>query len=434
MKRHSLGSVLFALVFLALVVPVSADGFIIPLPRPERPVPFRDSLSIKYHRVTVDIEDQAATTHVDQVFVNEMPYDIEGEYIFPLPEGASISQFAMWVDGKRLEAQVLNRDEAREIYEDIVRQQRDPALLEYIGRNAFRARIYPIPARGEKRVELEYTQVLPQDQGLIEYVYPLNTEKFSARPLEQASVSVRITSRQPLKSIYSPSHEVAVHRVSDLIAEVGYEESNVTPDKDFVLYYSANEDDLGINLLSYKEPGQDGFFLMLLAPRVERGAHDVVAKDVFFVLDTSGSMRGDKLAQAKRAARYVLQNLNSEDRFSIVTFSTGIRLYEDGLKRAAEAERAYPFISELQAGGGTNISRALEEALAQTQRGRPQSIIFLTDGLATEGERDTAKILRKVGNLAADNVSIFAFGVGYDVDTTLLDKVTQNHHGTSVYV
>ncbi|MBC7239848.1 MAG: hypothetical protein H5T71_07100, partial [Chloroflexi bacterium] len=182
-------TILVCLAALAIAQPVRADGIIIPIPIPPRPPEPIKSLAIKYHEVDVTIEGQIATTHIDQVFLNELPYDIEGDYIFPLPEGASISQFAMWVDGQRLEAQVLEKDEARRIYEDIVRERRDPALLEYVGRNAFRARIFPIPARGEKRIELEYTEVLPREGDLVRYAYPLNTEKFSTKPLERVRVT-----------------------------------------------------------------------------------------------------------------------------------------------------------------------------------------------------------------------------------------------------
>ena len=152
--------------------PALADGLIIPVPPPEMPPVEVPYLTVKYHHVTVTIDEQVATTHVDQVFVNEASYEIEGTYIFPLPEEATISAFSMWVDGQKLEGQVLGREEARRIYEDIVRSRRDPALLEYVGRDTFQASIFPIPAGAERRIELEYSQVLPGDNGLVEYVYP----------------------------------------------------------------------------------------------------------------------------------------------------------------------------------------------------------------------------------------------------------------------
>jgi Ca-activated chloride channel family protein len=434
MKKHLIILALVILTLAAVAGPARADGLIIPRPRPPQPQPSLRSLTVKEHHVTVTIDNQVATTRVDQTFINETAYEIEGEYIFPLPDGANISRFAMWVDGKRLEAEVLDRDRAQRIYEDIVRQQRDPALLEYMGRNAFRARIYPIAAWGEKRVEIEYSELLTADQGLVRYTYPLNTEKFSLRPLKEVSVQVNIASRQPLQGIYSPSHEVRVQRDGQFKASARYAEQDTTPDQDFVLYYQINAQELGANVLSYREGNEDGFFLLLLAPQDVVRQQAIVAKDVFFVLDTSGSMRGEKLTQAKEAAKYVLDNLNPDDRFNIIAFSSGTNAYASAARPAREVDEARSFIENLRASGGTNIDRALQETLSQTRRDRPQVIIFLTDGLATEGERATEKIIARVDERARDNVRIFAFGVGYDVNTLLLDTVTQGHHGTSAYV
>ncbi|MBC8446514.1 MAG: trypsin, partial [Chloroflexi bacterium] len=302
MKRRIL---LAAVVVLGLIMATAgisyADGIIIPEPPPHIPITEVRNLTIKYHRVRVTIENQVATTRIDQVFVNEAPYQVEGTYIFPLPEEAAISEFSMWVDGEKLEGQVLDKDQARRIYEDIVRRRKDPALLEYVGRNAFQAQIFPIPSHGERRVELEYSQVLSMEGGLVKYVYPLNTERFSARPLEEVTISVEIHSNEPIKAIYSASHQVAVDRRGDYNATVGYEEYDVLPDRDFELYYTISDEDFGLNLLSYREPGEDGFFLLLVAPKVEVEEREVAEQDVILVLDTSGSMRGEKLDQAKGA-------------------------------------------------------------------------------------------------------------------------------------
>ena len=162
---------------------VHADGVVIVEPPPGVPPTEAPNLVVEYHRVSVDITDQVASTEVDQVFLNDTMHDLEGIYIFPLPEEAAISEFAMYVDGERWDGEILPRDEARAIYEDIVRQRLDPALLEYVGRDTFKASIFPIEPGDDRRVELAYTQVLRNEGGLVKYVYPLDTERFSARPL-----------------------------------------------------------------------------------------------------------------------------------------------------------------------------------------------------------------------------------------------------------
>jgi Ca-activated chloride channel family protein len=429
--------VLFAAlsIFLFALAPAYADGIIIPEPPPPHIPPQPAPLAIKYHRVDVTIEDQVATTHVDQVFVNEAGYAIEGTYIFPLPEEAAISEFSMWVDGEEVEGKVLGREEARRIYEDIVRRQRDPALLEYIGKDMFQASIFPIPPGEERRVEMTYSQILPLDNGLVRYVYPLSTEKFSSRPLQEASVRVEVRSQQPIKAIYSSSHKVAVDRPSDYRAVVGYEDYDVTPNKDFVLYYTVSQEAFGLNLLSYKAGSyEDGFFLLLVAPDVEVAEREVVAKDMIFVLDTSGSMEGEKMEQAKDALEFVLDHLNPEDRFNVVSFSTGVRSYASRLRAAEERGEAQRFVRNLEAAGGTDINRAMLEALAMADAERPTIIIFLTDGLPTEGTVEADIILDNIKQAARDNARIFPFGVGDDVNTLLLDSMARNHRGASAYV
>jgi Ca-activated chloride channel family protein len=414
--------------FLAVAPPVAADGVIIP-DRPDL-----SYLTIKYHRVQVIIEDQVATTHIDQVFVNESGRTVEGTYLFPLPEEAAISEFVMWVDGKRVVGEVLTRDKARRIYDDIVRRRRDPALLEYVGHDLFQASIFPIPAGDERRIEIQYSQVLPAEGGLIRYVYPLSTEQFSARPLEDVSVSVSVTSKEPIKAVYSPSHPVVIDREDEYRVRAGWEDRDVAPNRDFALYYTVSEQALGVNLLSYKERGEDGFYMLLVAPKLRVDEAQVVAKDVILVLDSSGSMEGEKIAQAKDALQFVLDNLNPRDRFNIVKFSTGVQTYADGLQSMRRARDAANWVRHIQAGGGTDINRAMLEALDTADRERPTVIIFLTDGLPTEGVVETDLILNNVKQAAGSNVRVFPFGVGDDVNTLLLDTMGRELRGASAYV
>ena len=321
----------------------------------------------------------------------------------------------------------------RAIYEDIVRSQRDPALLEYVGRGAFQASIFPIPPGGQRRIELTYSQVLPQTAGLVHYRYPLNTEKFSASDIDEVAVTVHLADKAPIRAIYSPSHPVEVVREGDRRATASYEAQNVRPDRDFDLYYSLSTDAVAVNLLSYKPFDEDGFFLLLVTPPVE-SAGQAVAKDVMLVLDTSGSMDGEKIVQAKAAADYVLDHLGEDDRFNIVAFSTATRLFSDRPVSAARRDEGHAFVRSLAAAGSTDINRALLEALAGADAERPTVLIFLTDGLPTAGEVDPDRIVANIAAEAPKSVRLFAFGVGYDVDTVLLDQLSSGQRGTSAYV
>ncbi|MFW6183138.1 MAG: VIT domain-containing protein [Chloroflexota bacterium] len=429
---------LLLIVLLLPALPAAAQG---PTPQPEPftpppspPIWTEGELKIEYQRVDVTIDDQVATTRIDQLFVNENEWMVEGAYLFPLPPGASVSELTMWVDEQPIEARILSAGEARAIYDDIVRQMRDPALLEYVGSGAIQANVFPIPPQGERRIEIEYTHVLPVDNGLIHYVYPQATTLYTNLPLEQQSIRVQVNSNEAIRAVYSPSHAVSINRDGEFRATAGYEDSNVTPEQDFELYYSVSPEAIGLNLMTYKEAGEDGYFLMLLSPAVSVDPDEVVARDVMIVLDTSGSMEGQKLAQAKNAAHYVVEHLNPEDRFNIVSFSTGVRSYAPQLLPASDAGDAASFIDNLQALGGTNIGLALLEAMQQADAERPLTVLFLTDGLATEGIVETPRLLDAVAQAAPPSARLFAFGVGHDVDTLLLDSLTETHRGATTYV
>ncbi|MCB9079393.1 MAG: VWA domain-containing protein [Anaerolineaceae bacterium] len=398
-------------------------------PPPPREVPY---LTVESLRVDVTIDNQVATTHVEQVFRNDSQWSLEGTYIFPLPEEAAINDFAMWINGDRVEGQLYTKEEARQIYDNIVRRRLDPALLEYVGRDLFQASIFPIEPGDTRRVELEYTQILPVDNGLVQYVHPLTAEKFSQRPLESVAITVNVTSNDAIKAIYSPSHPVSIDRDGRFSALAGWEDFDVRPTSDFSLFYSVSPDDIGVNLLSTKERDEDGFFTLLIAPNVE--AEQIVDKDVTLVLDVSGSMEGEKMEQARDALKYVLDNLNEGDRFNIIAFSTGVRAFStqpEPISKVAEARR---FVDNLRPEGSTDINRALLEAIDSADSERPTIVIFLTDGLPTSGTTETPLIVNNIEQAAGSNLRIFPFGVGDDVDTVLLDTLAQRQRGTSAYV
>jgi Ca-activated chloride channel family protein len=375
-----------------------------------------------------------ATTSIDQVFKNDYDVDLEGTYMFPLPEEAAITDFSMYVDGKKVSGKILDKDKARQVYEDIVRQMKDPGLLEYVGRNMFKARVYPIPKRGEKRVQLVYKQTLKYDSGVYKYVYPLDTEKYSPKPLEEVTISAKIKSKAPIKSLYSPSHKLDT-KIEDYSASCGYEARNVKPDKNFVLYYSVSEKDVGLNLLSYKKRGEDGYFMLLLSPGQLKGK--TINKDIIFVLDTSGSMSGEKIKQAKEALRFCINKLDKRDRFNVIGFATDIDNYKDSLVPASRrnTKGALKFIDKLEARGGTNINDALLSSLKMfSDSRRPRMLVFLTDGEPTVGETDIKEIIENLDDANKAKARIFVFGVGSDVNSHLLDKMSEVHRGVSEYV
>src|ERR1017187_9492938 len=453
MKRLIAFSALLVLFGLASPVPqCRADGFIIvdpahwrprpplrPIPGPWQPRPYDFApLEVTYHHVNVKINDQVATTSVDEEFYNPNPQQLEGTYLFPVPKGAQINKFAMDIGGKQVEAELLPADKARRIYEDIVRKLKDPALLEYADRDVFKVRIFPIEPNSKKRITLSYTQLLKADNGLMSYVYPLNTEKFSAKPIRNVSIKVDLESKRPLKSIYSPSHSVEVKRHGADRATAGFEASDVQPDTDFALYFAPEKDEIGVNLLTHRKSDEDGYFLLLASPGVDVKEKQVVMKDVAFVLDTSGSMAGKKLEQARKALQFCVENLNDADRFEIIRFSTEVEpLFEKLVKATAQNRaKANDFIKDLKPIGGTAIDDALRKALALRPGGedRPFVVIFLTDGRPTIGTTDEDQIVANVKKQNDARTRVFCFGIGTDVNTHLLDRITEDTRAVSQYV
>ena len=437
------------LVSLGLSLASTADGLIVvpDVPPGIRPVPGHPAwapLEVRYHHVTAKVTGPVAVTEVDQVFFNPGSSRLEGTYLFPVPKGARIDRFEMDVNGKMTTAELLDAAKARGIYEEIVRKMRDPALLEYAGQGLAKVRIFPIEPRSEKRIRLKYTEVLTKEGGLLKYLYPLNTEKFSSQPVKSVSVKVEVELPEGVRTVWSPSHEVEVTRHGPKGAVAGWEAKDVRPDTDFQLFVAPSTgSEVAAHVLAYREPGEaEGSFLLVLSPARELSAEKVVRKDVVFVLDTSGSMaeRG-KLEQAKRALSFCLRNLNDGDRFEVVRFSTEAEPLFGRLVAAGKANvgKADAFVGGLKPLGGTAIEDALLSALEplkeQGEAGRPYNVVFLTDGRPTVGTTGDDAIVGSVGKARGDRtVRVFSFGVGTDVNTHLLDRLSESTRAASRYV
>lgn len=417
-----------------------ADGFIIvsgPVEVPVGHFAFAP-LEVSYHRVTAKIAGQVCTTTVEEEFFNPNPQMLEGTYLFPVPKTAQIDKFTMVIDGKEASAELLAADKARSIYEEIVRRKRDPALLEYADRNVFKVRIFPIEPHSRKQVKIVYTEILKSDSGLMSYLYPLNTEKFSAAPVKDVSVTVDLTCDRPLTSIYSPSHDVTIKRDGTNHATVQYRAQNVRPDTDFQLYFAPQKREVSLDLLTYRPEGEDGYFLLLAAPGTLT-AEKHLPKDVTFVLDTSGSMAdGNKLVQAKKALQFCIANLNADDRFEIIRFSSEAEPFFGKLTEAKEdaVAKAQKFVASLKPDGGTAIYEALQKAAAlrPEKNERPYVVIFMTDGLPTVGEQREDPIVELAQKAGNAGTRIFCFGMGNDVNAKLLDRIVDGTHAVSDYV
>lgn len=441
MKRSAISIYLFA--FLAALMPglLKAGGFIVVSPSGQ-PQAVTTYLECREQKAEVNIEERLAITEIDQTFYNPSNSRLEGYFIFPIPENSVIKKFTMFINGQETEAELLEASKAKKIYEDIVRSMKDPALLEYSNQGLFRVRIFPIEPRSEKRIRISYSEVLPMDAGTMEYTYGLKTRKFSQAKGCNFSIKVNVNSKDKIKNLYCPTHIAEINSKSAHKSVVGFESSDVNADQNFRLYYSTDNSKIGMSMLSYKKRKEDGYYFLSMSPGFEDESIEVVNKDITFILDVSGSMAGDKLKQAKKALLFCIENLNEGDCFDIVRFSTEAEALFQGPKEATEANKqeARDFVEDLRAIGGTNIEEAMQVALdAKSEKtgpadGRPHLVIFITDGKPTIGETQEEALLASIRKSNSAENRIFTFGIGNEINTHLLDKITAETQAYRSYI
>ena len=424
---------LFAL--FAAICPVAAwgQGFIVP----HREIRVAGACNVESVSFDATVKDQIAEVRLAQVIHNHSSIQLEAQYIFPVPPDALINQFMLMIDDKEVPARMYTREEATRIYESIVRTRKDPALLQYVGYGALQTNVFPVPPHGSRKISLRYGQLCRRDRDVTEIVFPLTPAKLSGKPIAELKMTVRIESPGRIKSVYSPAYAVNVERPDDHCAVVRYTQMHSVPAEDLRLLWTVSDRPVGATVLSYRpNEAEDGFFLLLASPDV-KPTEKIASKTVVFAIDRSGSMAGQKIEQARNALKFVLNNLREGDTFNIIAYDDRVESFKPELQRYNEESRAAAmrFIETINDGGSTNIDGALKRAFELVgQTGRPSYVIFLTDGLPTAGEQNESRIAANAKQANAGNARLFAFGVGYDVNARLLDRLTTENSGTSDYV
>ena len=401
------------------------------------PVP-QSTYKIKSLEVNVRLSEQVAKVQVRQSFVNTGSRPMEVSLVFPLPYDGAVDQLTLLIDGKEVSAKLLPAKEARARYEEIVRKNRDPALLEWIGTGMFQTSVFPVPPGAERSVTLRYTQLCRKTDGATDFLFPLSTAKYTSTPVEEIKFHVAIDSEQPIKNVYSPTQSVEIKRPDDEHAIVNYTVHNEIPTSDFRLFYDVGKGSVGTTVMSYRHDAhEDGYFLLLASPEIKAADAARPKKTVVFVLDRSGSMTGEKIEQAKGAVKFVLNNLREGDLFNIIAFDSEVESWRPELQRFNDETRkkALGFVEGIEAGGSTNIDGALKTALTQMKdASRPNIVLFMTDGLPTDGEQNEAKIVANSQEYNKVHARIFTFGVGFDLNSRLLDRLSRENFGQSEFV
>src|SRR3989440_9149113 len=406
----------------SVAAPASAQGWIEPI----RPFP---SGSIERIRsaVQVAVAARIARVTVEEWFRNTGPGLGEGIYLYPLPGEAVFSDFSLWQGDRELKGETMDATQARGIYETIVRQKRDPALIELAGHGLLRARVFPITPGETRKITLRYTQVLDRIGDALRFRYAAGTAAASR------SFRLQVDSTAGLGDPYSPTHRLTVTHSGDHL-DLALADTTAAGDLELLLPLARGL--VGMSLLTQQSAGEDGSFMLLLAPGRAAEVGEPLRRDVVAVLDVSGSMSGDKLDQAKAALVQLLGGLRSSDRFRVVTFGSGVRRYTVGWTDASadSVRAAQDWIRRLDTGGGTNIAGALTEGLAEQPReGALGVVVFLTDGLPTVGGTDPERVAEQAER-SRGPFRGFAFGIGYDVNTYLFDRLTDRARGITEYI
>lgn len=418
-------------------VSIDADNVVIPQ---VRPLPWREQVGVvrlSAVEATVTINDQVATTELVLTLENPTSRPLETQVLLPVPAKSAVRSFQLEGAGPTLEAKLLPRDEARRIYEEIVRRTRDPGLVEFMDQQLIKTSVFPVPPNGAQKARIVYEQVLSADLNRVEYVLPRSDAIASSGVTW--TYNIRVRSGAPIATLYSPSHELSVERVGpgELKARVTPAAASA-PGPLRLAYLTDHGRELTSSVITYPDPEGGGGYFMLLAAGLDAGLDaPALKRELTLVLDRSGSMQGAKIEQARKAALQVIAGLREGELFNIVDYSDTVATLSPHpiAKDAAAVKRVEEYLANIRAVGGTNIHDALLEAVRPAPaQGVVPLVLFLTDGLATVGVTQETPLREAVSKGNAHHRRIFTFGVGFDVNAALLSAVAQRSRGASTFV
>ena len=389
---------------------------------------------VRYSESRVEVVDGRAVSRTEER-VSAVKPGARTVGIVPLPVGVGAHEVAVTIDGRAAGGRYLAAADAGKAYGALAEGTGSGRILALVGRPAWLLPSVKLGARSEVVVELQ--QGLGAEGGLRTLELPMPAAEFTASPVRRVRVALSLQETAPIRAVFSPSHEIEVSRPSLRAASVRVAMERLGHGDPLRLFWAADTDDLGLRILTHRGEEEDvGYFLLLGNPTGSAAGDAPVAKDVVLVVDTSGSMRGEKMEQARSAIEYVLGHLGRDDRFNVVAFGTDVTSFSEGLTANTAQSRAsaQTFVEDLVAHGRTNISGALHAGLAGVASDRPRIMLFLTDGTPTAGERDPKRIVSMLPATNTSGTQVFVFGVGHDVNAHLLDQIADQTKGASAYV
>lgn len=384
----------------------------------------------------VQINDGAASTTLQIALRNMGSTPAEAVLLLPVPDDAAVGTFLFEGQTAEPTAQIMRRDEARRLYEQIVARVRDPALLEFAGYNLIRSSVFPVPAGGTQKVRLTYENILPADGNRIDYVLPRSESLDRRVPWR---IAVDLQAGHPISTVYSPSHDLVTERRSEKRILVHLADSSPMAPGPFLLSYLLERSGVSASIFAYPDPATGGGYFLLMAglPASIADNPAQVKREVTIVIDRSGSMAGEKMDQVRAAASQVIEGLADGETFNIIDYSTTVSSLarQPVIKGRQSLLEARAYLQAMRPGGGTNIHDALVEALIQQPTaGMMPIVLFLTDGLPTVGQTSETAIRDVIEKGNPHQRRVFTFGVGSDVNVPLLDRLADVTRATATYV
>lgn len=409
------------------------------------------AISIKSHDVSVVINNGFAKTEVDQVFTNSGDQDLEAVYSFPLPRQASLAEVSLWINGQEVIGEVLEKQQAKALYEDQKAQGNNTALAAKDDFKTFDISVYPVKAQADTRVRLVYYQPLNIDMNVGRYVYPLqeggvDDERIAFWSVdsdvkESFTFDLTLKSAQPVKDVRLPgytqqgkieqvttAHEEATGNNHIYHARLDFAEG-ASLTEDVVFYYRLDDTvPARVEIIPYKEADSTtGSFMLTITPgasltRISEGV------DWVFVLDKSGSMGGGKIQTLTEGVSKVIGKMSPADRFRIVTFNKSADDLTGGFINATteNVQNALATINGITAGGGTALHAGLKLGLKKMDDERTTAMVLVTDGVANIGPTRHADFLDLVD---AQDIRLFTFVIGNSSNRPLLDNLAKASGG-----
>lgn len=416
-----------------------ATNVLVPQSRPWAFTPDRrNNVQVTEVHVRIDIVEMTATTTIEMHLENQTAQRQEAELIFPVPDGAVVRGFAYDGPGGQVTAQVLPKEQARRIYEGLVSKIRDPALVEFIGYNLIRSSVFPIEARGRQKVRLTYEHLLDVDGFRVDYVLPRTESLQYAVPWH---ISVRIRAERPISTVYSASHKLEMERAGEREVSLKIVAAASREPGPFRLSYLVQEDGVTASIFAYPDKKVGGGYFLFLAGLPAKATQDpnvqAMKREVTLVIDRSGSMRNEKIEQVKEAAMQIIAGLRLGEAFNVLLYSNTVQWLSPKpvIKSETTEQAARRYIEGITATGGTNIYDALRTVLEQEPvEGMLPIVLFLTDGLPTVGRTSETSIRELAVQSNPHRRRIFTFGVGFDVNAPLLEKIAGESRGRAEFV